>query len=223
MRSASILLSIPYALAIIACGEPTTTPPADAGHDAPMTPPVDAGVELDAGPPDGGCDVSPIPDPLPAIAGGFMVDDADGGTIVPPATGGDPTGVWVFEDATFYVGPAAASMFDVESSTVTGTAWASFDGTEARLDYRFETTLRGTLAGTLIRPSSTQIRGTYVVDGVSIDITPICAQTTAMETGGGGAGLDFSIDGDNATLISRLSGGSGTITIVLQGTRRTTP
>ncbi len=189
-----------------------------------MAPPTDAGSEPDAGPPDGGCDVSPIPDPLPAIAGGFEVEGGDGGVMVPVATGGDPSGVWVFGDATFYVQPAAASMFDIETSTVTGTAWAAFDGTEARLDYRFETTLMGTLAGTIIRPSSTQIRGTYVVDGASIDITPICSQSTAMMSGGGGmATLEASIDGDSATLISHISGPSGTITIVLEGTRRTTP
>lgn len=222
MRTAG-LLWVPLALSMLACSEPTTTA-VDAGRDAPAIAPEDAGEATDAGPPDGGCDVSPAPDALPAIAGGFAIDGADGGIAIPVVTGGDPTGVWVFDDATFFVPESSAAMFDVETSTVTGTAWAALDGTEMRLDFRFDTTLMGTIAGTIIRPSSTQIRGTYVVDGASIDTTPICSQSTAMTSGGGGmAGLEFSIDGDDAIVISRLSGAAGSIVIVLEGTRRTTP
>lgn len=218
--AASVAL-LALALAAAGCSEPSSLP-TDAGVDAPSGE-TDAGPgETDAGPPDGGCDVSPIPGSLPAIAGGFAVEDPDAGSSVPVATGGDPTGTWVFDDATFWVPPAAAAMFDPARSTVTGTAWAALDGSELRLDFRFETTLMGTIAGTIVRPSSTQIRGTYVVDGAMVDVTPICAQGGSA-SGGGSADLSFSIEGDDATLISRLSGPSGMITIVLTGTRRTTP
>ncbi|UJR79945.1 hypothetical protein [Sandaracinus amylolyticus] len=210
---------------VIACGGESDEP-TDAGTriDAP-TEMIDAGTP-DAGEPDGGCDVSPEPTELPDIAGGFAVaDDGDGGSNVPVATGGDPTGTWVFDDATFYVSSTAAGMFDIETSTVTGSAWAAFDGTEARLDFEFVTTLEGTLAGTLVRPSSTQIRGSYVVEGTSIGITPTCAQSSAGGAGGGGSarGLAFSMDGDDGRLITTITGTAGEITIVLDGTRRGTP
>ncbi|AKF07468.1 hypothetical protein DB32_004617 [Sandaracinus amylolyticus] len=206
---------------MIACGGESDAPD-DAGAR------IDAQTEIvDAGAPaaDAGCDVSPEPDAVPEIAGGFDVATVDGGSNVPVATGGDPTGTWVFDEATFYVSETAATMFDREASTVGGRAWAAFDGTEARLDFEFVTTLNGTPAGTIVRPSSTQIRGTYEVDGSAIVITPACAQSSAGGAGGGGSagGLQFSMDGDVGRLITSVSGTAGMITIVLDGTRRGTP
>lgn len=222
-------------LAIVGCSSPSPPTDAGAGTDAPAaidggsdsggTPSVDASV--DAGPPDGGCDVSPEPADLPALTGGFAVLGADGGIELPTATGGDPTGTFVFDRATFWVGPAQAEMFDESISTVEGSAWAAFDGTEARIDFEFVTSLMGTVVGTLVRPSSTQIRGSYVLDEAFIVITPSCRQSSAMapaaSDGGvaGSADLQFSQTGDDMTLISRLSGPGGMITIVLEGTRRT--
>lgn len=223
MRFLAILALTGSVLLAVGCGDDDGTGPADAGVgvDATASDPDAGPSDEDAGPPDGGCDVSPEPDSLPAIAGGFAIaDDGDGGSNIPVATGGDPTGTWVFDDATFYVTSAAAEMFDESASTVTGTAWVALDGTEARLDFDLVTTLEGTLAGTIVRPSSTQVRGTYEVEGSSIVITRSCAQSTAAG-GGGATGLEFSIDGDQGTLITTLSGATGMITIVLEGTRRT--
>jgi hypothetical protein len=210
-------LFLVLALLAVGCGD-EPSPATDAGTDAFVAPPVDAGgSEPDGGPM--GCDVSPLPDPLGEFVGTFAVlGDADGGTELPVATGGDLTGMWVIESATFFVGPAAAEMFDEEASRVNGTAWLAFDGEEMRLDYRFVTTLEGTLAGTILRPTSTQIRGGYTLDDARIVVTPTCV--APPPTSGGSAGLQFSVEGDQGTFISSISGASGNITIVLQGTRR---
>jgi hypothetical protein len=223
-------------LAIIGCS--SSSPSTDAGIGTDARAPIDSGsgddsgstpgidASVDAGPADGGCDVSPEPADLPALEGGFAVLGADGGIELPSATGGDPTGTFVFERATFWVGAAQAEMFDESISTVEGSAWAAFDGTEARIDFEFVTSLMGTVVGTLVRPSSTQIRGSYTLDEAFIVITPSCRQSSAMAPAGdggvaGSADLQFSQSGDELTLISRLSGPTGMITIVLEGTRRT--
>lgn len=227
MRSLSSFALAASALLAVACS--TSTAPSDAGPGADRFVPdmPDAG-PIDSGPPDGGCDVGDPPDPLPEIMGGFAIAEGDGGSAIPMATGGDPVGLWVFDRATFYVPSAAASMFDVEASTVDGTAWIDITADEFALDWRFVTTLMGTIGGTIVRPSSTQIRATYVLDGATFVPTPICAQSSAMmaPTDGGTAGtsmLSFSQSGDSITVISRLSGMAGMITIVLEGTRRTAP
>lgn len=210
-------------LALVAVGCGTSVTPADAGTDAP-TSTTDAGIEepIDSGPPDGGCDIAPIPGALPTILGGLAVSETDGGSAIPVATGGDPVGLWVFDRATFYVSPTAATMFDVATSTVEGTAWVAVDADEARLDFRFVTTLMGTPAGTIVRPSSTQVRATYTVDGPSVSFEAICAQSSAGSSSGSTT-QQFSVDGDAVTWITQISGAAGPITIVLEGTRRTTP
>src|SRR5688500_7128622 len=104
---------------LAACGgDPAPSDGGPTGVDA-SVPGEDAGAH-DAGPVevDGGCDVGEVPDPLPAIAGGFGVEGGGAGSVVPVPTGGDPVGLWVFDRATFYVGPAAAEMFDEDASTV---------------------------------------------------------------------------------------------------------
>lgn len=215
------LVSLPIALG---CSSSST--PSDAGIDA-FVPgetdsgPADAGqVAVDGG----GCDVGTPPDPLPEVTGGFAVDDPDAGSSVPVPAGGDPIGLWVFDTATFWVAPGAAAMFDEDTSTVDGTAWLEVTATEFALDWRFVTTLMGTLGGTIVRPSSTQIRATYTLDGASFVPDPICAQSSAgAASDGGTAGmsmLSFTQSGDSITAISRVSGPTGMITIVLEGTRR---
>ena len=212
----SLLLAIAL---LAACGGDPAPPDGGPTLDA-FVPDEDAGPD-DAGPVevDGGCDVGEVPDPLPAIAGGFGVEGGDAGSVVPAATGGDPVGLWVFDRATFYVGPTAAGMFDEDASTVEGTAWLEVTEAEFALDWRFVTTLMGTPAGTIVRPSSTQIRASYTLDGATFVATPICVQS-----GSGGDGetmLAFSQSGDTLTAVSHLSGPTGMITIVLEGTRRT--
>lgn len=213
-RESSFALALALALALLAgaCSGSTGAP--DSG--------------IDAGPREGSCDVGTTPDPLPQIAGSFAIAEGDGGLAIPVPAGGDPEGLWVFDRATFYVSAAAAAMFDLEASTIEGSAWMNITATEFALDWRFVTTLMGTVAGTIVRPSSTQIRASYTLDGATFIADPICAQSNAVMAprDGGTAGtsmLEFTRMGDSITVVSRLSGAAGTITIVLEGTRRTTP
>src|SRR5262249_41454497 len=123
--------------------------------------------------PDAGCDVSPAPSSVPALAGGFAVL-GDGG-MPEAATGGDPIGTWGFEHVTVWVPQSSTSMFMPTTSTVDGSAWAAFDGTNYRLYFDLVMTYNGTAVGTLVRASTTIVRGTYVVSGSSLDVVRTCA------------------------------------------------
>lgn len=200
-----------------ACG-PTGAATPDAGTDAPAS--LDAGALPDAfvAPVDAPrCDLSPVPSPLPMLEGVFLVE---GPTTMPPeTTGGDPTGTWVFERVSFYVSSTAGEMFDAEMSTVGGTAWAAFDGTEARLEMELALRLADTVGGDVSRNTRTRIRGAYTAVGDEVTFTPSCLESPMMMPGGAAPTFGISVEGDRGVLVIRSVGMLGPTTIVLEGAR----
>lgn len=196
------------------CARSTTIP--DAGFD---TGPEDAGLP-DAGPIDAGCDISPVPDGLPVLTGGFQTIDRDAGITPPVQTGGDPRGVWVFEAATFWVERDAMTMFNPFASSVSGTAWIAVDDTAFRLDYELVTTLSGTAAGTIVRATSTRVHARYRVDREQLEpIGLVCSESSGGTTGDPGR-VTFTVVGDRITVSTELAASTGPVVMVLEGVRR---
>lgn len=151
------------------------------------------------------------------LEGAFLVE---GPTTMPPATtGGDPTGTWIFERASFYVSATAGEMFDAEMSTVGGTAWAAFDGTQARLEMDLALRLADTIGGDVSRNTRTRIRGAYVAEGDAVRFMPSCIEAPMMMAGASAPAFGLSVEGDRGVLVIRSMGMLGPTTIVLEGTR----
>jgi len=195
----------------------TVTPMPDAGSDAP--------VALDAGPPPDAyaavpdapaCDLSPVPSPLPMLAGTFLVEGPE--TMPPVGTGGDPSGTWIFDRLTIYVSETAGEMFDAAESSISGTAWAAFEDMNVRMETDFVLRLVGTLAGVVSRANLTRVSGAYAVDPTGVTFTPTCAQGGSMMSGAMSS-FGFILEGERGTLVIRSVGMLGPTTIVLEGTR----
>jgi len=201
--------------ALLGCGSSSTVTDAasapDGGTDAPVS--VDAPSVMPDAP---SCDLSPVPAPLPMLAGSFLVE---GPGVMPPTPSGseDPVGVWLFDRVTLYVSAGAGEMFDATMSTANGTSWLSFDGTEVRLDMSFVLTLADTIGGDITRSTRTRIRGTYEIVGSDVVFTPSCVE--AMTSGGAPPSFDFAAEGDRGTLVIQTMGMLGTTTLVLEGSR----
>jgi hypothetical protein len=201
------------------CG--SSTPAADASSSDAALPmdaaaAADTNVPVDAPPP---CDVSPAPSDLVPLTGGFVVLEPDAGLPIPAQTGGDPTGVWRFDHITIYTDPSTAGMFDPDASTIDGTGWIVVEGDTIRLELTTDVALMGTAAGTIRRHSVTSIRGTFVVDGASLMLTPDCISPAPMGTP---SQPMFTAEGTTGTLVLSTMGMLGTNQIVLSGTRTST-
>ncbi len=215
LRSACVSAAISAVSALLVAGCPTT----NATPDAPVAPDAFVAEVSDAPSPSvdaPSCDLTPIPAPLPMLESAFFVESA---TVMPPvpASDGDPTGTWLFDHVSFYVNAEAGMNFDPSMSSVDGTAWLAFDGTEVRLEMRFVVLLADTLAGDITRATETRIRGTYEMVGEELVFTPSCVQAAMMT--GATPSFDFGVEGDRGTMVIQTMGMFGTTTIVLEGSR----
>ena len=189
--------------------------------------PLDAGasdVGADVGLPDTGpaCDVSPAPDMLPMLVGELTPLVADAGSPIPAQTGGDPTGVWRIDHATFYTAPSTAGMFDPMRSSITGTGWIVVSATELRLELSLEVTIAGTIAGTIHRHQVTDIRGAYATSGNTLDVTVQCVSPPSSMMMSGMFQPQFTSSGATGTLVLVTNGMMGMTTILLHGARSAT-
>lgn len=116
----------------------------DSGPDAPTT-----------------CDVAPLPTNVPAITSSVIIADADGGGVPPTSSGGDEKGVWLYSKVSIYLEASAKGAVDPVASTITGGGWLALDGTRYRTSSSTETTLVTSVAGTIVRGTSTIAYGTY--------------------------------------------------------------
>jgi hypothetical protein len=211
------LLGSALALAALLAGCPSTTSTSDAA----VAP--DAFVELaDAPAPTvdaPSCDLSPVPSPLPMIAGTFVVEGPDN---MPPVVmpSGDPVGTWIFDRARFFVSETAGMNFDAAMSRVDGTSWLAFDGTAVRLSMELTLFLADTIGGDITRESLTHIRGSYELTGSDVTFTPSCVEGS-MTSGSMPPTLGFAVEGDAGTLVIQSNGMLGRVTIVLEGMRQT--
>lgn len=201
------------ALALLGCAT-STTPPPDAGSDAARV--ADAGTDAMA--PDTSCDLTPVPASVPAFSGTFQLNDATFGAAAPVMTGGDPTGVWVFDHGTFWVDAANNAMFNRYASSVSGSAWLAVTPTEFRLDYDFITTLAGTEAGTIVQDNHTRVRARWRLDREQIEPTGlVCGEYTASGVGDPGR-VTFTRTGDHIVVLTVVPMDVGMTIIELDGT-----
>lgn len=184
--------------------------PSDAG-------PVDAASTTDAS---SSCDVGTPPDMIPALTGEFVVDDADGGSLVPVQTGGDPVGVWRVEHVTIYTAPESAGMFDPATSTIDGSGWLVVEPGAMRMELVTDVALMGTVAGTIRRHTVTQVTGDWAVMDQVLDLMPVCTAPPPMD--GGMRTLEFTAGPTDGTLVLRTVGMTGPTVIVMTGTRSAT-
>jgi hypothetical protein len=213
-RNVLVLLGVVGALTACGGSAPAVdaaSPSSDAGTDA--TAAHDASAAVDA---PIACDVAPAPPDLVPLSGSFVVLEPDAGLPIPAQTGGDPTGVWRFDQITIYTDPSTAGMFDADASTIDGTGWIVVEGDTLRLELTTDVALMGTAAGTIRRHSVTSIRGTFVVDGASLMLTPECISPVPM---GAPPAPMFTAEGTTGTLVLTTMGMLGTNQIVLSGTR----
>lgn len=164
------------------------------------------------------CDLSPVPMPLPMIAGTFVVETPDNMAPVPMASG-DPIGTWLFDRARFFVSETAGMNFDASMSRVDGASWLAFDGTEVRLSMDFTLFLADTIGGDITRETQTHIRGSYELVGAEVMFTPSCIESSMM-SGSMPPTIGFAVEGDAGMLVIQSSGMLGPITIVLEGARQ---
>ncbi len=216
LRFVDLLACMVCMVCIGGCTEgpaPTDAPiaPMDGGVDASELLPSDA--PRDAPP---ACDVAPAPSDLAMLRGGFVVLEADAGLPIPAMTGGDPVGVWRFDTVTIYSGSTSAGMFDPSTSTIEGTAWAVVEGDTIRIQLILDIALMGTAAGTVRRRTETTIRGSYVVSGSSLNITPACISPMPS---GSMVAPSFTAEGTTGSIQLTVQGMLGTNQIVLSGTR----
>jgi hypothetical protein len=220
-RRRVLVATLAAALGCSSSSSDTVDAPVDAGADAADAEPVDAGAPEASPPADAAtCDIGPAPPGTTPLVGSFaLLDDAGAGPQVP--SGGDPKGEWLITKATFWISESAASMFDKDASKVEGTAWAVVTDTEIRLDFDLTTTLAGTAAGTVVRPSRIATSGTYAVSGARVVINPVCSLSSGP-SGAAAPDLEFTSDADGGTgfFVTRSSGQAGTVTVVWEGTRR---
>ena len=179
MRMASILL---IGSVLFGCGSSTVTPPdgsvtTETGTDAGA---ADGATDV---PKDGdaGCDLGPTPGGTvaPFTASAFIVVKDDAGVTVPTPTGGDPKGDFRVAKVTVYLAPAAEASIDVSKSSSEGVGWFSFGDAEFRSSTDTKITLETTIVGTVKRGVVTRGKGTYVLEGSKVKLTPICGESTA--------------------------------------------
>lgn len=195
-----------------------STTPVDAA--TPDTHVAASDVGFDSNAPDTRCDVSPVPDVLPALSADFQLDDATLGTSAPVMTGGDPVGVWVFDRGTFWVDRTANAMFNRYASSVAGTAWIAITATEFRLDYELVTTLAGTEAGTIVQQNVTRAHARWRLDREQIEPTGlVCAESNQATVGDPGRVTFTRVDDTHLTLLTVVPLEAGMTTIELHGTR----
>jgi hypothetical protein len=193
-----------------ACGETAVTPPLDASRDVTVDAAADVAAEAAV------CDVGPAPTAmLPTLRGVTRILDADGG-MFPTPSGGDPAGRWVMTAATLYFPAQARGLVVPETSTLSGTGWATIEGSDYRISTSLELALDTTSVGPVRRPAGTTSRGTFVQRGNDLALSPVCASVQ----GGDGSGsvmqmVGFSRDSmDRGRLFATLMGAAGRAVIV---------
>lgn len=189
-------------------------PPVDAGPDAG---PVDVGIDAYA--PDTHCDVLPAPTTIPTLMGVFDENDGSPGHTPEVMTGGDPTGVWVFDHGTFWVDPIANSMFNRFGSSVSGTAWIAIDATDFRLEYELVSTLAGTQIGTIEQHSLARAHARWRLDHEQIEPSGlVCSEMDPPGVGDPGRMTFTRVDATHLTLETNVPQTTGTLVMVLEGT-----
>jgi hypothetical protein len=200
-------------VALVGCAVSTT--PMDAGRDA-FLPSADT--NPDAWAPDTHCDLSPIPDGVPAFTADFQLNDATLGTVVPTMTGGDPVGTWLFDHGTFWVDHASNAMFNRFASSVSGSAWIVIGPTDFRLQYDFVTTLAGTEAGTIVQDNLTRAHARWRLDREQIEPTGLVCSESNQEAYADPGRVTFTRTGDHLSMLIEAPMATGLTIIQLEGT-----
>jgi hypothetical protein len=214
-RELSVIVLASLAGSSLGCGDDDGRAPVDAG-----TMPPDAGSDAGSAGTDAGpeCDVGEAPIDPPALTGSFVFYGGDGGTGVPVPTGGDPTGIWAFDAATFYVPEDRRDQLDADASHAEGEAWLEVGATEFRLSFFFDVRLETLVVGTVRRPTTYLALGTYTADGPTLMFDAECLDGRMS---GGMLMISFSESEGRGQLfidVDSTDGGDPTV-MVLDGTR----
>lgn len=159
------------------------------------------------------CILTPPAATLPMVDGGVMIEGGDAGAI-PTASGGDPVGRWLIDDATLWLPSAAQGQVDPSMSWVRGTGWAILQSGDYQLNtdlgFRVESVVGGLTRGVMLGG-----RGRYEVRGTELVLTPEC--TTASAAQGSLGAFRFSRDApDRARLFVEVVGMAGRLTLVFR-------
>lgn len=163
------------------CGSESTPAAAatETGADVTSDAPADT-MATDAA--DGGaCDLGAVPGGTvaPYTASSFVIVKDDAGVTVPTPTGGDTKGDFRVAKLTVYLAPAADGQVDTVKSTASGVGWFSFTDKDFRSSTDSKITLETSIVGTVKRAVTTIGKGSYVLEGSQIKLTPVCGSTTA--------------------------------------------
>ncbi len=161
------------------------------------------------------CNVDPIPADLPAIDGTLKGLDEAAGSAPAPSTGGDPKGLWYVDSITTYLPKNLASFVDLDQSTLVGKGFFEFgeDGSFRQMTQTSTTLITGA-AGTIEQPpSSRSAAGSFAVSGSAITFTSTCPED-------GTSTSQFSVNGDKLTVVSEQKIQQGTLTLVLEASRK---
>lgn len=160
------------------------------------------------------CDIGEIPSDLPSINGTLKALDEAAGSAPAPSTGGDPKGLWYVDNITTYLPKNLAGLVDLDASSLVGKGLFEFreDGTFRQMSQTFSTLVTGA-AGTIEQPTSRSAVGTFAVGGTDLNFTSTCPENGTSSSG-------FSVQGDKLTVVSQQKIQQGTITLVLEASRK---
>ena len=146
------------------------------------------------------------PDPLPPLAGQFVLVDAT--TRIPSQAGGSAIGVWRGELVTIY----AATPYDTSASRLSGTAWVVVSRNDVRAAIDLDVAIV-TSAGTTSSHEVIEVRGAYLRDGVTLHVTPGCASPELHTT----FDIDFTSGDSSGTLRLQVTTTAlGAVTMVIR-------
>lgn len=191
-----------------ACTSASSAPEAtDAGADAPAIA-VDGG-DARASSDGGACDPGPVP-PLRDVTStvtleGDASDAGDAGVVAAPvATGGDPSGTWIYTHLTLYLPPQAKGQIDPAKSKLEGRGFIAIDQDRFRQLTETTTTLSTSAVGMVVRTNNTRAIGRFAADGGALRTETECSE--------GG------VEGSLGELgFSRLSPTQGRLHLLLKG------
>lgn len=193
--------------ALAGCGGESAV---DAGAALDATTGTDAAVEVGE---DVSCALTPPAATLPMVDGGVRIEGGDAG-VTPTASGGDPSGRWVIDDATLWLPSQAAGLVDVSMSWIRGTGWATLEGGRYALSldmgFRVEAVVGGLTRGIVLGAT-----GRYELRGTELVLTAECMSTPAAQ--GSITGFRVSRDApERGRLFIELSGMAGRSTLIFQ-------
>jgi hypothetical protein len=169
-----------------------------------------ADVQLTA---DVSCVLSPPAATLPMVNGRVAIEGGDAG-LTPTASGGDPEGRWLIDDATLWLPAAAQGQVDTSASWIRGSGWATIQGGQYEistdLGLRVEAVVGGLTRGVVLGG-----RGRYEVRGTELALTPMCMTSAAAQ--GSLGSFRFSRDAPTrGRLFVELVGMAGRTTLIFQ-------